>query len=176
MRLSCARILLSVLRTLLHGAFQWLQPRSPVVQEVAERERAALPDAKAEAHGSVRVDEAPEAVVNRRHAALVVANPRRVARLAVSHPRVNRAVALPVALREARVADVRAVRASVLAPVVSLQWRASSALQAASFTRRRILANALSTLSRNSFRIAFSFAAVRQPPRYLAAAVAERRS
>ncbi|MFL5468403.1 MAG: hypothetical protein ACJ793_08160 [Gemmatimonadaceae bacterium] len=88
---------------------------------MAERERAALPDAKAEAHGSVRVDEAPEAVVNPRHAALVVANPRRVARLAVSHPRVNRAVALPVALRQAPVADVRAVRASGLAPVVSRQ-------------------------------------------------------
>src|SRR4051812_2172197 len=27
----CARILLSVLQTLLHGAFVWLQPRSPVV-------------------------------------------------------------------------------------------------------------------------------------------------
>jgi hypothetical protein len=35
----CARILLSVVQTLLHGAFVWLQPRSPVVVVVVESGR-----------------------------------------------------------------------------------------------------------------------------------------
>src|SRR6186997_634320 len=52
----CARILLSVLRTLLHGAFPWLQPRSPVDQEVAKRGRGPdPPDARVEAQESARL-------------------------------------------------------------------------------------------------------------------------
>ncbi|MFL5638697.1 MAG: hypothetical protein ACJ78M_04935 [Gemmatimonadaceae bacterium] len=82
---------------------------------MAERERAALPDAKAEARGSVRVDEAPEALASR-HVGLAVGNPPRAARPDVSHPRGNR-VAAP---REAHGADVRAPHASVLALVVRL--------------------------------------------------------
>jgi hypothetical protein len=39
----------SVLQTLLHGAFQWLQPRSPVVAKVAKRGRGPdPPDARVE--------------------------------------------------------------------------------------------------------------------------------
>src|ERR1700694_2610984 len=45
--LCCARILLSVLQTLLHGAFQWLQPRSPVVVVVERGRGPNPPDARA---------------------------------------------------------------------------------------------------------------------------------
>jgi hypothetical protein len=46
----CARILLSVVQTLLHGAFVWLQPRSPVVVVVVESGRVPEdPDARAAA-------------------------------------------------------------------------------------------------------------------------------
>ena len=47
--LCCARILLSVLQTLLHGAFQWLQPRSPVVVVVERGRGPNPPDGRADA-------------------------------------------------------------------------------------------------------------------------------
>jgi hypothetical protein len=51
----CARILLSVLQTLLHGAFVWLQPRSPVVVVVVESGRGPEdPDARVVAVASGR--------------------------------------------------------------------------------------------------------------------------
>ena len=60
--LCCARILLSVLRTLLHGAFPWLQPRSPVVRKVVERGRGPdPPDASVEALESGRAESAQAA-------------------------------------------------------------------------------------------------------------------
>ena len=46
--LCCARILLSVLQTLLHGAFQWLQPRSPVVVVVERGRGPNPPDGRAD--------------------------------------------------------------------------------------------------------------------------------
>src|SRR6267142_7036249 len=77
-QLCCARILLSVLRTLLHGAFPWLQPRSPVVQEVVES-GPGPPDASAEERGSVRAEEvrASRRVANRRRGGKAHGNPQR---------------------------------------------------------------------------------------------------
>jgi len=65
-QLCCARILLSVLRTLLHGAFQWLQPRSPVVEEAVERGRGPDPPDARVALGSVRLRDALAALGSRR--------------------------------------------------------------------------------------------------------------
>ena len=47
--LLCANLAIRSTRTLLHGAFQWLQPRSPAVHEVVERGRGPDPlDARVE--------------------------------------------------------------------------------------------------------------------------------
>ena len=96
----CARILLSVLRTLVHGAFPWLQPRSPVVQKVVGS-GPDHPDAVAVVPESVRAAAAQEA-----RASLRVADESR-------HPaaRASRRGSRAVARRRARVADARAAHA-----------------------------------------------------------------
>src|SRR5450759_1746995 len=116
-QLCCARILLSVLRTLLHGAFPWLQPRSPVVQKVVERDRGPdPPEVDVEGQRSAPPNAALEARAERRGA--VLGNPRPSARAVdANHRRGSRAVALPDE-REER------ARAAVAALVVdrSLPW------------------------------------------------------
>src|SRR5450756_4675 len=119
-QLCCARILLSVLRTLLHGAFPWLQPRSPVVQRAPERGRGPdPPDVSVEVQRSAPPNEAPE--VRASHRAAVGGNPRPSAKAAGVKPRSeSRAVALPDEREE------RARAAAVAALVVdrSLPWLA----------------------------------------------------
>src|ERR1700686_797801 len=85
-QLCCARILLSVLRTLLHGALPWLQPRNPVVRKVVERGRGPdPPDASVEVRRSARPNEAPQ-VRGSRRAAAVAEKPRPDARAAHARP------------------------------------------------------------------------------------------
>src|SRR5450759_1212850 len=85
-QLCCARILLSVLRTFLRGAFQWLQPRSPVVQRAVERGRGRDPlDVSVEVQRSAPPDDALQARANRRAAAL--GSPRPSAKAADAKPR-----------------------------------------------------------------------------------------
>src|SRR6266568_1213120 len=100
----CARILLSVLRTLLHGAFQWLQQKNPVVQEALERGRV-------EAHGSAR--------------GALLGNPRLVGRAHGNPRRGGRASDLPPAKLEAGAAVGRVEEAvAVLVVDHSLPWLA----------------------------------------------------
>src|SRR3954452_14382115 len=83
----CARILLSVLRTLVHGAFPWLQPRSPVVQEVVEN-GPDHPDAVA-----VVLESARAAAVQEVRASLRVADASRHPAAADGSPHANPTVA-----------------------------------------------------------------------------------
>jgi hypothetical protein len=159
-QLCCARILLNVLRTLQLGAFPWLQPRSPVVQRAVESGRGPdPPDVNVEVLKSAPRS-APAARVKRRGAGL-------------ANPPGGRAV-------DARVAHAKQRRGRVAASVLvvnrSLLWHASSALPAESFTRLQTWVSARSTRLPNSSRIASSFKSVRQPLRYLVAAVALRPS
>jgi len=69
---------------LLHGAFQWLQPRSPVVQEAVESARGpGHPDENLAVRANARPHEAVEAQ----------GNPRAGKAAAASHPRAARAQA-----------------------------------------------------------------------------------
>src|ERR1700719_2488459 len=84
-RLCCARILLSVLRTLLHGAFPWLQPRNPVGRKAVESGRGPdPPDASVEVP-SARRNEARQARASRR-AGAAGGNPRPDARAPHAKP------------------------------------------------------------------------------------------
>ena len=106
----CARILLSVLRTLVHGAFPWLQPRSPVVHVVVGS-APDRPDAVAVVLESVRAAGAPVARAALRAHAVRVSRHRVVAAVAHASPRGNR-----VAGRQGgRVAAARAVGKAALA-------------------------------------------------------------
>jgi hypothetical protein len=137
----CARILLSVLQTLLHGAFVWLQPRSPVVAVVVESGRdpdppvARVVDAAAAAGSGRPV--APAVRANLRGAAenrraeagsrlraerAVHANHRLVVRAAV-HPAAREAGARAAAHGRAEVAK-REAAVAVLVAEHSLQSRA----------------------------------------------------
>ena len=159
----CARILLSVLRTLVHGAFPWLQPRSPVVQEVVES-GPDRPDAVA-----VVPERDPAEEVRAVHA-----NPHAVVAAAGSRPRLGgkvehaslraaRAAARPDArVVDARAADARAVAgaraaaadvravdvrvAGVLAGAPSHRWHASSALRRVSSSKPPVSVSAPSIL------------------------------
>ena len=143
--LCCARILLSVLRTLLHGAFQWLQPRSPVVEVVVERGRGPNPpDARADAARSR--EESVQAPVSLQ---------ARGGRVQEKPPPVARADGNPL----------RGKGAAVAGPVVGrkLPWRVLSGLRRGLCIRQQTWASARSILLRNSSRIAFSLQGVRQP-------------
>src|SRR5258708_17407546 len=103
----CARILLSVLRTLLLGAFPWLQPRSPVVQRAVESGRGPdPPDVSVEVRKSAPRN-APGARARRRVAVLVNHPSGRAADARVAHARLPGRAA-----------------ASVLVVNRSLLWRA----------------------------------------------------
>lgn len=122
----CARILLSVQRTLPHGASLWLQPRSPVVHDAVERVRGPDPpdarvpvgrpeDARA-APASARPAGAPAALARHpapeeSHRAARAAESLQLARAAVAiHPRESLAVA---PLRDARALGANALRVRV---------------------------------------------------------------
>lgn len=111
----CARILLSVLRTLVHGAFPWLQPRSPVVHVVVES-APDRPGAVAVVLESVRAAEAPVARAALRAHVVDASRHRVVAAVAHASPPANRAVARPAG----RVAGGRAVAARVAVARVAL--------------------------------------------------------
>src|SRR5215210_5125189 len=106
-----------LLRTLLHGAFPWLQPRSPVDRKVAERGRGPdPPDARVEARASVRAESALLAHGNRAE------ENRRVAAAAGNLPAAR---AAEERLAEERAADGKAEAAvAALAVDGSLPWLA----------------------------------------------------
>ena len=124
----CARILLSVLRTLVHGAFPWLQPRSPVVQEVVES-GPDHPDAVAVVLESARAAAAPAARGSPRASRPGVAPASRRGNRPAS-PRLVVADARAVLPRRAAVARAVAVRAAPARVAVrgaagrSLGWHA----------------------------------------------------
>src|SRR5437868_12407662 len=104
---ACARILLSVLRTLLHGAFQWLQPRGPVAQKAVEGKRGPdPPDGRVQAPGSAR-GEAPAVRANRR--VVAQGSHLHVAKAHAKPLRGGRAVVPPPAKEDGRVAEAVAV-------------------------------------------------------------------
>ncbi len=116
------------LQTLLHGAFQWLQPRSPVVVVVVERGRGPDPlAARAEAAravGSGRAEAARAALANlpageSRRAGKAEENLLRVAKVGDANLQGSRVAGL----RDAKEADARA-EAAVAVPVAerNLPW------------------------------------------------------
>ena len=132
------------LRTLLHGAFQWLQPRSPVVHEVAERGRGPDPlDARVEAEraaparavadaraadASARAERVRAVPANQRageNRRVAVASRRRVAKAGAENPPQGNPARV-AAPPEERAADARAAdeRVAGVAAVVkhSLPW------------------------------------------------------
>ncbi len=138
--------------TLLHGAFQWLQPRSPVVQEVVESGRGPdPPDARAEVRESARPSEALARA--NRHAGPVDGSLRPAARaLAVKPLRANRAVVV----QDARRRHARAAAVAGLAVNHNLRWLVLSASRRELFTRPPTWASAPSTQLLSSSRIASS--------------------
>jgi hypothetical protein len=152
----CARILLSVLRTLVHGAFPWLQPRSPVGQKVVE----SAPDPPDAVVVVLENGQAAEARAERASLRAVAAagSPLRLAaKAALASPPVDRAVARRDAKAEAaRAAAGKAAAAGgkavaaravpgVRAGALSPRLLASSALRRASSNRPPGLVSALST-------------------------------
>src|SRR4051812_5468688 len=111
----CARILLSVLRTLVHGAFPWLQPGSPVGQKVVE----SAPDPPAAVVVVPENGQAEEARAERASLRVVAAAGsllRLAARAAPASLLVDRAAGRPAAKVEAaRAAAAKAPQADARA-------------------------------------------------------------
>jgi hypothetical protein len=151
----------SVLQTLLHGAFLWLQPRSPVVAEVVERGRGPDPPVARAALASGPPGNVPalaSRAEERLHRGVAAEeNPPPVARAGVG----NRQRGNQPDAKEER---ARAEAAEpVLAAEHSLPWLASNALRRVWCTRPRTSASARSIRLPSSSRIGFSFHGVRQP-------------